>query len=73
MLVLFLDAPMILDMPAFLVGHGFARALSHMMQVPMYEFAHQENHILAALRENGHVPTHPFYSYIFLVVLQNLF
>jgi len=49
-------------MPAFLVGHGFARSLSHMMQVPMYEFAHQENHILAALREIGHVPTFPFYS-----------
>jgi len=49
-------------MPAFLVGHGFARSLSHMMQVPMYEFAHQENHILAALREIGHVPTLPFYS-----------
>ena len=48
-------------MPAFLVGHGFARVLSHMIQVPMYEFAHQENHILAALREVGHVPTIPFY------------
>jgi len=49
-------------MPAFLVGHGFAKALSHMMHVSMYEFAHQENHILAALREIGHVPTFPFYS-----------
>ena len=43
-------------MPAFLVGHGFARALSHMMQVPMYEFAHQENHILAALKGNWTCP-----------------
>ena len=43
-------------MPAFLVGHGFARALSHMMQVPMYEFAHQENHIFSSPKGNWTCP-----------------
>lgn len=60
-------------MPAFLVGHGFGRALSHMMQVPMYEFAHQENHILAALREIDMSLRFHSIAYIFLVVLQNSF
>ena len=49
-------------MPAFLVGHSFGRALSHMMKVPMYEFSHQENHILAALRDIGSIPNQPFYA-----------
>lgn len=49
-------------MPAFLVGHGLARSLSHIHQVPLYEFSHQENHILAALRVLQTVPAEPFYS-----------
>lgn len=46
-------------MPAFMVGYGLAQSLSHVLQVPLYEFSHQENHIFAALREhrmNGCVP-----------------
>ena len=43
-------------MPAFLVGHGFARSLSHMMQVPMYKFAHQENHIFSSPKRNWTCP-----------------
>lgn len=49
-------------MPAFLVGHGAARNLGHMMKLPVYEFSHQENHILAAFREMGQVLQEPFYS-----------
>lgn len=49
-------------MPAFLVGQGVARSLSHMMQVPLYEFSHQENHILAALRELKALSKAPFFS-----------
>lgn len=49
-------------MPAFLVGHGVGRTLSHIHKVPLFEFSHQENHILAALRVLQTVPTEPFYS-----------
>lgn len=49
-------------MPAFLVGRGLAQSMAHMMQVPLYEFSHQENHILAACREMGHIINEPFYS-----------
>ena len=49
-------------MPAFMVGLGYGQSLYHLMNVPLHVFAHQENHILAALREIGHVPTFPFYS-----------
>ena len=49
-------------MPAFMVGLGYGQSLNHLMNVPLHIFAHQENHILAALREIGHVPTLPFYS-----------
>lgn len=47
-------------MPAFLVGHGMATSLGHLLQVPVYEFAHQENHILAALRLMDSIPNKPF-------------
>lgn len=49
-------------MPAFLVGQGFGRSLSHMLNVPLYEFSHQENHILAALRHIKELPKDSFFS-----------
>ena len=47
-------------MPAFMVGLGQGKTLSHMLNVPLHIFAHQENHILAALRDLEHIPTEPF-------------
>ena len=47
-------------MPAFMVGLGQGQTLSHMLNVPLHIFAHQENHILAALRDLEHIPTEPF-------------
>lgn len=47
-------------MPAFMVGLGQGETLSHMLNVPLHIFAHQENHILAALRDLEHIPTEPF-------------
>lgn len=49
-------------MPAFLVGRGMAHSLGHLQNIPVYEFSHQENHILAALRDLKYVPTEPFYG-----------
>lgn len=37
-------------MPAFLVGAGAARSLAQALQCPCYQFSHQENHVMAALR-----------------------
>lgn len=36
-------------MPCFLVGEGLAKALSTALNVPLYNFSHQEGHIAAAL------------------------
>ncbi len=36
-------------MPAFLVGLGTARNLASVLQVPLYQFSHQENHLEAGL------------------------
>ena len=47
-------------MPAFMVGLGQGKTLSHILNVPLHIFAHQENHILAALRDLKHIPTEPF-------------
>lgn len=49
-------------MPAFLVGLGQARSLAHCLQVPLYQFSHQENHILSALQEWGRIPENPFWA-----------
>lgn len=49
-------------MPAFLVSRGYGQSLSHLMGIPIYEFSHQENHILAALRGQGPMPEEPFFS-----------
>ena len=47
-------------MPAFMVGLGQGETLSHLMNVPLHIFAHQENHILAALRDLKNIPNEPF-------------
>ena len=47
-------------MPAFMVGLGQGETLSHILNVPLHIFAHQENHILAALRDLERIPTEPF-------------
>ena len=56
----FLDVRKIPILPAFMVGLGYGQSLSHMMNVPLQVFAHQENHILAALRELKTIPKDPF-------------
>lgn len=40
-------------MPCFTVGSGTAQILSEIMNIPMYEFSHQEGHIAAALYSAG--------------------
>ena len=47
-------------MPAFMVGLGQGQTLSHLMNVPLHIFAHQENHILAALRDLKNISNEPF-------------
>ena len=49
-------------MPAFLVSKGQGETLGHMMGIPVYEFSHQENHILAAVRKQGGPLDQPFFS-----------
>ena len=49
-------------MPAFLAGLGYARALSAVLQVPLYRLSHQENHLLAVLRSLGKIEKEPFYG-----------
>lgn len=36
-------------MPAFLTGKGFAISLAQILQVPLFELSHQENHMYAGL------------------------
>jgi N6-L-threonylcarbamoyladenine synthase len=36
-------------MPVFTVGHGYARAVSAALGVPLYEFSHQDGHIMAGI------------------------
>lgn len=36
-------------MPVFTVGHGYARAIAAALQVPIYEFSHQDGHIMAGI------------------------
>ncbi len=48
-------------MPAFMVGKGMGEALAHLSGCPLYYISHQENHILAALRERMEpIPDTPF-------------
>lgn len=48
-------------MPAFLVGKGCAFSLAAALHVPVYEFSHQENHALAAIRKYPALWGKPFY------------
>lgn len=36
-------------MPVFTVGYGYARAVSAALGVPLYEFSHQDGHIMAGI------------------------
>lgn len=36
-------------MPVFTVGHGYAKAMSTVSNVKMYEFSHQDGHIMAGI------------------------
>lgn len=36
-------------MPVFTVGHGYARAVAAAFGVPLYEFSHQDGHIMAGI------------------------
>ena len=36
-------------MPVFTVGHGYGRAVSAALGVPLYEFSHQDGHIMAGI------------------------
>lgn len=36
-------------MPVFLAGQGYARVLSAALGVPLYEFAHQDGHVMAGI------------------------
>lgn len=49
-------------MPAFLVGRNLGFNMSHFLNIPFFEFSHQENHILAALRSIGGTPQESFLS-----------
>ncbi len=42
-------------MPCFLAGVSAAHAAAEMLDVPLYEFSHQEGHVMAAFCESGHV------------------
>lgn len=50
-------------MPAFLVGKGAAENIAHFTKVPVFNFSHQENHVLAALCESGEaIPEEDFFA-----------
>ena len=40
-------------MPVFLAGHGFARMAAKTLGVPLYEFSHQDGHIMAGIYSCG--------------------
>ena len=40
-------------MPVFTVGHGYAKAISTVSGVNMYEFSHQDGHIMAGIHSCG--------------------
>lgn len=49
-------------MPAFLAGFGYARSLAAVLHIPIYPMSHQENHLMAVLRDIGMIPEQPFYG-----------
>ena len=40
-------------MPVFLAGEAFARGIAHSLGVPLYEFSHQDGHIMAGIFSGG--------------------
>lgn len=40
-------------MPVFLAGKGYAEAIACALRVPLYEYSHQEGHIMAGIRSCG--------------------
>lgn len=40
-------------MPVFTVGYGFARAIAAALRVPLFEFSHQDGHIMAGVMSSG--------------------
>lgn len=40
-------------MPVFLAGEGYARVVADTLNVPLYEFSHQDGHIMAGIRSCG--------------------
>lgn len=40
-------------MPVFLAGEAFARGIAHSLGVPLYEFSHQDGHIMAGVFSSG--------------------
>ena len=49
-------------MPAFYSGYGYARSLAAVLGVPLYVISHQENHLLAVLRNFKKIGIEPFYG-----------
>ncbi|MBQ3471427.1 MAG: DNA-binding protein, partial [Clostridia bacterium] len=51
-------------MPVFLAGHGYARVAAKTLGVPLYEFSHQDGHIMAGIYSCGafELLTKPFLS-----------
>lgn len=40
-------------MPVFLAGHGYARVAAKTLGVPLYEFSHQDGHVMAGIYSCG--------------------
>ncbi len=49
-------------MPAFLAGLGYGRSLAALLDVPLYQISHQENHLLAVLRAYRQVDPSAFFG-----------
>ena len=51
-------------MPVFTVGHGYARAIAAALGVNLYEFSHQDGHIMAGVHSSSsqHLLDEPFLS-----------
>ncbi len=40
-------------MPVFLAGHGYARVIADALKIPVFEFSHQDGHIMAGIFSGG--------------------
>lgn len=51
-------------MPVFVAGHSFARVVSKTLGVPLYEYSHQDGHIMAGIMSGGYeeLMNEPFYA-----------